>query len=83
VYSAERPSTPETTHHAYNFYAHYNKAIGFLTYPLAVNFWNWISALFHDIANHLRYIYNGNGQSYMVHIMAFFLFCFYIIFGGF
>jgi len=83
VYSAERPSTPETTHHAYNFYSHYNRAIGFLTYPLAVKFWDWISDLFHDAANQLRYIYNGNGQSYMIHIMVFFLFCFYILFGGF
>jgi len=83
VYSAERPSTPETTHHAYNFYAHYNKAIGFLTYPIAVKFWDWISNLFHDIAHQIRLIYNGNGQSYMMHILAFFLFCFYILFGGF
>jgi formate hydrogenlyase subunit 3/multisubunit Na+/H+ antiporter MnhD subunit len=82
VYSAERPSTPETTHHAYNFYAHYNKALGFLTYPIAVKFWDWVSDLFHDIANQLKLIYNGNGQTYLIQIMAFFLFCFYIIFGG-
>ncbi len=82
VYSGERPSTPETTHHAYNFYAHYNKAIGFLTYPLAIKFWNWISDLFHEIAHFTRKIYNGNGQSYMIHILLFFLFCYFVLFGG-
>lgn len=82
VYSAERPSTPETTHHAYNFYAHYNKAIGFLVYPLATKFWNWVSETVHDIAHHIRMIYNGNAQTYLIHILLFFLFCFYILFGG-
>jgi formate hydrogenlyase subunit 3/multisubunit Na+/H+ antiporter MnhD subunit len=83
VYSAERPSTPETTHHAYNFYAHYNKALGFLVYPFATKFWNWVTDLFHDIAHQIRLIYNGNGQTYLLHILLFFLFCFYILFGGF
>lgn len=82
VYSAERPSTPETTHHAYNFYAHYQKAVGFLVYPLASLFWNKTSDLFHDIAHQLRQIYNGNGQTYLLHILLFFLFCFYLIYGG-
>ncbi|HAN76826.1 MAG TPA: NADH-quinone oxidoreductase subunit F [Bacteroidales bacterium] len=82
VYSGERPSSPETTHFAYNFYAHYNKAIGFLTYPFASMFWNKISNLFHDIANQTRLIYDGNGQSYLIHIMLFFLVSFYILFGG-
>ncbi len=82
VYSAERPSTPETTHHAYNFYAHYNKAVGFLVYPLATLFWNKVSDIFHDIAHQIRQIYNGNAQTYLLHIILFFLFCYYFIYGG-
>ncbi|MHC1777613.1 MAG: proton-conducting transporter membrane subunit [Lentimicrobium sp.] len=82
VYSGERPSTPETTHHAYNFYAHYSKALGFLMVPLAEQFWSWVSELVHDIAHQLRQIYNGNGQSYLMHIMFFFLVCYFLINGG-
>lgn len=83
VYSAERPSTPETTHHAYNFYAHYEKAVGFLVRPLATRFWDWVADLFHDISDKIRQIYNGNGQTYLIHILLFFLICFYFIYGGF
>jgi len=82
VYSGERPSTPETTHHAYNFYAHYSKALGFLMVPLAERFWNLVSEFVHDIAHQLRQIYNGNGQSYLMHIMFFFLVCYFLINGG-
>lgn len=83
VYSAERPSTPETTHHAWNFYAHYQKAVGFLITPLATRFWDWVSDIFHDIAHQVRQIYNGNAQTYLIHILLFFLVCFYFIYGGF
>jgi formate hydrogenlyase subunit 3/multisubunit Na+/H+ antiporter MnhD subunit len=83
VYSAERPSAPETTHHAYNFYAHYEKAVGFLIRPLATRFWDGVSELFHDISDKIRQIYNGNGQTYLIHILVFFLVCFYFIYGGF
>ncbi|MBL7906131.1 MAG: hypothetical protein JNL22_13995 [Bacteroidales bacterium] len=83
VYSGERPSTPETTHHAYNFYAHYSKALGFLMVPLAERFWTWISERVHDIAHQLRQLYNGNGQVYLMHIMFFFLVCYFLINGGF
>ena len=82
VYSAERPSTPETTHHGWNFYAHYNKALGFLVTPWATRFWDWVSELVHDISDKIRQIYNGNGQTYLIHIIAFFLICFYFIYGG-
>jgi len=82
VYSGERPSTPETTHHAYHFYAHYSKALGFLMVPLAERFWDWISNLAHQVAHLLRQIYNGNGQTYLMHIMLFFLLCYFLIMGG-
>ena len=83
VFSGERPSTPETTHYAYNFYAHYSKALGFLMVPIAERFWDWVSNLVHDIAHQVRQIYNGNGQTYLLHIMFFFLICCFLINGGF
>ena len=82
VYAAERPSTPETTHHAYNFYAHYQKAVGFLITPYATMFWDWVSELFLDIANKIKQIYSGNAQTYLIHILLFFLVCYYFIYGG-
>jgi len=82
VYSAERPSTPETTHHGWNFYAHYSKSLGFLVTPWATRFWNAVSELVHDLSDKFRQIYNGNGQTYLIHILAFFLICFYFIYGG-
>lgn len=82
VYSAERPSTPETTHAGYHFYAHYQKAVGFLMAPLATNFWNWVSDIVQSIANQIRRIYNGNGQVYLIHLVIYFLICFFIFNGG-
>jgi formate hydrogenlyase subunit 3/multisubunit Na+/H+ antiporter MnhD subunit len=82
VYSGERPSTPETTHHAYNFYAHYSKALGFLMVPFAEKFWEWVSNLLHDGAQRMRQLYTGNGQTYLMHIMIFFLVCYFLINGG-
>lgn len=83
VYSGERPSTPETTHTAYNFYAHYSRALGFLMVPFAERFWEWISDLVHSIAHQLRLLYSGNGQTYLMHIMFFFLLCYFLMNGGF
>lgn len=82
VYSGERPSSPETTHHAYNFYAHYAKALGFLMVPLAEKFWNLVADALHSIAHAIRQIYTGNGQTYLMHIMLYFLFFYLLIFGG-
>ena len=83
VYSAERPSTPETTHFAYHFYAHYQKAVGFLVTPLATRFWDAVSEAVHSIALQVRRLYNGNGQAYLIHILGFILLCFFLIKQGF
>lgn len=83
VYSAERPSTPETTHAAYHFYAHYQKAVGFLITPWATRFWNAVADIVHSIALHVRRLYNGNGQSYLIHILLFTIICFFLFNGGF
>ena len=70
-FSAERPYRPETTHFAWNFFAPYRKALGFLTQPLVTNFWNALTDLLHAAADLLRRIYTGNGQTYAFHFLAF------------
>lgn len=71
VCAAERPYRPETTHYAWNFYAPYRKALGFLEYPLFERFWGGITNLLHTLADLMRRIYNGNGQVYAIHLLAF------------
>ena len=71
VYAAERPHRPETTHFAWNFFAPYRKALGFLTQPFVTRFWEGVSELLHGGADLARRIYSGNGQSYAIHLLAF------------
>ena len=73
VYAAERPDRPETTHFAHNFFAHYNRALGFMVTPLVTRFWDGITEWAHSLAGALRTIYTGNGQTYALHIMLFML----------
>ncbi|MFP4664851.1 MAG: proton-conducting transporter membrane subunit [Bacteroidales bacterium] len=79
VYAAERPERPETTHMAYNMFAGYNKAVGFLAAPGITNIWRGIDAFFHDLGDSLRKIYSGNAQSYLIHILAYTVIVFMII----
>ena len=71
VYSAERPFRPETTHYAWNFFAPYRKAMGFMTQPLVTNFWDSMVELLHSGADFARRMYTGNGQTYAIHFLAF------------
>ena len=71
VYAAERPDRPETTHFAHNFFAPYQKALGFLVRPVVTKFWHSINEGFHTIGAMFRNIYTGNGQTYALHIIAF------------
>jgi len=71
VYSAERPYRPETTHFAWNFFAPYRKALGFLTEPLVTRFWDSLVDLLHSGADQARRFYTGNGQTYAIHFLAF------------
>lgn len=71
VFAAERPYRPETTHFAWNFFAPYRKAMGFLTLPLITRFWMAIVDLLHSVSDMLRRIYCGNGQTYAIHLLAF------------
>jgi formate hydrogenlyase subunit 3/multisubunit Na+/H+ antiporter MnhD subunit len=83
VYAAERPFRPETTHFAYNFFAPYKKAVGFLVAPGITNFWDATSEGIHAIADKIRSIYNGNGQTYLLHIIGFVVLVYILITGGF
>ena len=71
VFSAERPFRPETTHFAWNFFAPYRKALGFLVQPLTTLFWNTLTDLLHTGADIARRLYNGNGQTYAFHFLLF------------
>jgi formate hydrogenlyase subunit 3/multisubunit Na+/H+ antiporter MnhD subunit len=81
VYAAERPDRPENTHYAYNFFAHYDRALGFLVRPRATVFWNAISEWSHTLAASLRVLYTGNGQTYALLILLF-LIALYFANGG-
>ena len=80
VYSAERPETPETTHMVHNMYAGYNKALGFLVAPFITKFWDWASELVTGTAGYVRRIYNGNGQTYALHIIMYLALIYILIF---
>lgn len=71
VYAAERPDRPETTHFAYNFFSHYQKALGFLVRSRVTSFWNGIAEGAHSLGAMFRQIYTGNGQTYALHILLF------------
>jgi hypothetical protein len=71
VFSAERPFRPETTHFAWNFFAPYRRAMGFLLQPLVTRFWNAVADGLHATADFGRRFYNGNGQVYAYHFLAF------------
>ena len=71
VFSAERPYRPETTHFAWNFFAPYRKAMGFLVQPFVTRFWNAVTDVLHTTGDLGRRLYNGNGQIYAFHFLAF------------
>ena len=81
VYAAERPDRPEDTHFAWNFFAHYDRALGFLVRPRATAFWNAVTEWSHTTASSLRIFYNGNGQTYALFILMY-LVALYLVNGG-
>ncbi|MBU0656150.1 MAG: NADH-quinone oxidoreductase subunit F [Gammaproteobacteria bacterium] len=82
VFSGERPFRPETTHFAWNFFAPYRKALGFLTQPLVTIFWETVSELLHSAADILRRFYTGNGQTYAIHLLGFVIIVYMLWMGG-
>jgi formate hydrogenlyase subunit 3/multisubunit Na+/H+ antiporter MnhD subunit len=73
VYAAERPRRPEETHFAYKFFAHYDRAIGFTVRPRATAFWNTVVEWSHSVGASLRVFYNGNGQTYALFVIMYFV----------
>ena len=63
-------------------WSHYNKALGILSTPLAVKFWNGIADGFHATGDFFRKIYTGNGQTYLVHIILFVVVVYAFVIGG-
>lgn len=82
VFAGERPFRPETTHFAWNFFAPYRKALGFLTQPLVTIFWDTLTELLHSAADILRRMYTGNGQTYAIHLLAFVIIVYLLWMGG-
>jgi hypothetical protein len=82
VFSAERPYRPETTHFAWNFFAPYRKALGFLVQPFVTRFWGAVTDTLHTGADLARRLYNGNGQTYALHMLAFVSIVYWIYFVG-
>jgi NADH:ubiquinone oxidoreductase subunit 5 (subunit L)/multisubunit Na+/H+ antiporter MnhA subunit len=58
---------------AASFYAFYKSAFATLTPPLARAFWDCSSAGTMALAERTRKIYNGNGQTYSLYILYFFI----------
>ncbi len=81
VYAAERPHRPEDTHYAYRFFAHYERAVGFLVKPRATAFWSAVNEWSETLAASLRVFYTGNGQTYAFFILIFFV-ALYFLNGG-
>ena len=81
-YSGEAPSRPELVHFSYNFFAHYEKAVGFLAMPLVTKFWDSVSEALHAVSDFFRRIYNGNGQSYAFHVVLYVVVVFIFTIGG-
>lgn len=82
VFSAERPFKPQTTHFAWNFFAPYRKAMGFLVMPLVTTFWGAITDTLHSTADFTRRFYTGNGQTYAVQVLFFVVATYLIAMGG-
>ena len=71
VYAAERPFKPETTHYAWNFYAPYERALGFLTKKRSERFWATVATGIDAVGGAVRRLYTGNGQTYALHVVLY------------
>ena len=83
VFAAERPYKPETTHYAYNFYGHYQKALGFLAKPFVRNFWTRVGSVVHTLSDGLRRWNTGNAQGYALQVFAYLILVYLVLKGGF
>ncbi|PKL08196.1 MAG: NADH-quinone oxidoreductase subunit F [Spirochaetae bacterium HGW-Spirochaetae-7] len=71
VFAAERPFKPETTHFAWNFYAPYEKALGFLTKQRGERAWAAFGTGVNALGSAARRLYTGNGQTYALHVILY------------
>jgi len=79
VYAGERPERPETTHYSHNFFAHYTKALGFISLPLVKRFWKRVGEWFTSVGSAARHVYTGNGQTYALQILLFAVLLFFMM----
>jgi NADH:ubiquinone oxidoreductase subunit 5 (subunit L)/multisubunit Na+/H+ antiporter MnhA subunit len=79
VYAAERPDKPQTTHYAYNFFSHYQKALGFLANRQVTDFWYSVSEWSHSFGSMFRHLYTGNAQTYALQIIIYMVVLFAIL----
>ncbi len=82
VFSGERPFKPQTTHFAWNFFAPYRKAMGFVEAPIVTSFWNGVTDSLAGTAEFGRRLYTGNGQTYAVQVLFFVIAVYLIAMGG-
>jgi formate hydrogenlyase subunit 3/multisubunit Na+/H+ antiporter MnhD subunit len=82
VYAAERPYKPSTTHFAYNFFSHYEKALGFLGRARITAFYTALSSWVHTIGSALRRLYSGNAQTYALFTLLYVLILHLMYIGG-
>lgn len=82
VYAAERPYKPITTHYAFNFFAHYRKALGFLIAPWPTRVLNFFRELITNLGDILRRWNSGNAQTYGFQILILLIFIFLVGRGG-
>ncbi len=82
VFAAERPFKPQTTHFAWNFFAPYRKAMGFVETPIVTSFWTGITDSFAATAEFGRKLYSGDGQTYAVQVLFFVIATYLIAMGG-
>ena len=55
------------------YFAFYRPLVGKVTPPVAESFWQGVGRGFAGAASALRAIYTGNGQTYALHVMLYFL----------
>ncbi len=55
------------------FYSFYNPALGRLLVPLASTFWNDVADVTTSMAGSVRAIYTGNGQTYVLYVLYYFI----------
>jgi hypothetical protein len=74
-------SRQSTTEAFAGFYSYYRPVLGRLTPPLARRFWHGVSVGTLALADGTRKLYDGNGQTYVLYIVYYFI-ALYLTGGG-